>query len=131
MIYKNWYISFTRRYSEASNSKRQLEVRCNSNFLETEPSHNLGENIRRYLLPLSSYNVAFVHSKPEKKLLEPTLWKGGREIDYLTNLKQSLYIFVQDCLKILKKNWKGMIAYFTASSKILCFEYCWHLFLKD
>ena len=37
-----WDIKFdildSRRYSAASNSKRQVEVRCNSNFSETEPA---------------------------------------------------------------------------------------------
>ena len=37
-----WYIktdiSVSRRYSETSNSKRQVEVRCNSIFPQTEPS---------------------------------------------------------------------------------------------
>ena len=30
-------ILVSRRYSAASNSKRQEEVRCNSNFSQTEP----------------------------------------------------------------------------------------------
>ena len=60
------------------------------------------KNTRRYLLPHPN-NVVLVHSKPEKKLFETTLWQGGRVMDYLTNLKQSLYISVQDCVKILEK----------------------------
>ena len=35
MRYKNWLL-VSRRYSSASNSKGQVEERCNSNFSQTE-----------------------------------------------------------------------------------------------
>ena len=44
----------------------------NKNNKILKNSDNLGQNIRRHLLPPTS-NVVFVHSKPEKKLLEAKL----------------------------------------------------------
>ena len=49
-----------------------LNNMTNKNNRILKNSENLGQNLRRHLLPHSN-NIAFVHSKPEKKLLEPTL----------------------------------------------------------
>ena len=71
MVTYNKYL-FQSTNSQRDNNQNPLNNTANKKNKILKNSDNLGQNIGRHLLSHSK-NVVFVHSKPEKKLFEPTL----------------------------------------------------------